>query len=43
MPPRLPRSFFDRPVLEVAPDLIGATFLFDGAGGSGVLPAPLFI
>jgi DNA-3-methyladenine glycosylase len=33
MPPRLPRSFFDRPVLEVAPDLIGATFLFNGVGG----------
>ncbi|MET0279187.1 MAG: DNA-3-methyladenine glycosylase [Pseudorhodoplanes sp.] len=33
MPPRLTRSFFDRPVLEVAPDLIGATFLFDGVGG----------
>ena len=33
MPPRLPRSFFDRSVHEVAPDLIGATFLFNGAGG----------
>jgi DNA-3-methyladenine glycosylase len=29
----LPRSFFDRSVHEVAPDLIGATFLFDGVGG----------
>ncbi len=29
----LPRSFFDRPVLEVAPQLIGCTFLFDGVGG----------
>ncbi len=33
MPRRLPRSFFDRSVHEVAPDLIGATFLFDGIGG----------
>lgn len=33
MPPRLSRSFFDRSVHEVAPDLIGATFLFNGAGG----------
>lgn len=32
-PPRLRRSFFDRPVLEVAPELIGATLLVDGAGG----------
>src|SRR5215813_6573205 len=32
-PPRLRRSFFDRPVLEVAPDLIGATLLVDGVGG----------
>lgn len=32
-PPRLPRSFFDRSVHEVAPELIGATFLFDGVGG----------
>jgi DNA-3-methyladenine glycosylase len=30
---KLRRSFFDRPVLEVAPDLIGATLLVDGAGG----------
>ena len=27
------RSFFDRPVLEVARDLIGATLLVDGIGG----------
>ncbi len=32
-PPRLRRSFFDRPVLKVAPDLIGATLLVDGVGG----------
>jgi DNA-3-methyladenine glycosylase len=32
-PPRLHRSFFDRPVLKVAPDLIGATLLFRGVGG----------
>ena len=31
--PRLRRSFFDRPVLKVAPDLIGATLLVDGVGG----------
>ncbi|MFB9267371.1 DNA-3-methyladenine glycosylase [Bradyrhizobium erythrophlei] len=30
---RLKRSFFDRSVHEVAPDLIGATFLVDGVGG----------
>jgi DNA-3-methyladenine glycosylase len=29
----LKRSFFDRSVLKVAPDLIGATFLVDGVGG----------
>lgn len=29
----IPRSFFDRSVHEVAPDLIGATFLFEGVGG----------
>ena len=29
----LKRSFFNRPVLEVAPDLIGATLLVDGVGG----------
>jgi DNA-3-methyladenine glycosylase len=33
LPPRLRRSFFDRPVLEVAPELIGATLLFRGVGG----------
>ena len=31
--PRLRKSFFDRSVHEVAPDLIGATFLFRGVGG----------
>ena len=30
---KLTRSFFDRSVHEVAPDLIGATFLFNGTGG----------
>jgi DNA-3-methyladenine glycosylase len=30
---RLRRSFFARSVHEVAPDLIGATFLFNGVGG----------
>src|SRR6476661_7187782 len=30
---RLTRRFFDRSVHEVAPDLIGATFLLDGVGG----------
>lgn len=30
---RLPQAFFARPVLEVARDLIGCTFLFRGAGG----------
>ena len=30
----LTRGFFDRSVHEVAPDLIGATMLFDGAGGT---------
>jgi DNA-3-methyladenine glycosylase len=29
----IPRSFFDRPVLDVARDLIGATLLVDGVGG----------
>jgi DNA-3-methyladenine glycosylase len=29
----LKRAFFARPVLEVAPDLIGATMLVDGVGG----------
>jgi DNA-3-methyladenine glycosylase len=33
MPKRLTRAFFSRNVLEVAPDLIGATLLFDGVGG----------
>lgn len=33
-PPRLRRSFFDRPVLEVASELIGATLLVDGVGGT---------
>src|SRR5499433_3562695 len=32
-PPRLRRSFFGRPVLDVAPELIGATLLVDGVGG----------
>jgi DNA-3-methyladenine glycosylase len=32
-PPRLRRSFFDRSVHEVAPELIGATLLVDGFGG----------
>ena len=31
--PRLKRSFFDRSVHEVAPDLIGATLLVNGVGG----------
>jgi DNA-3-methyladenine glycosylase len=30
---RLTREFFARPVLEVAPELIGATLLVDGVGG----------
>ena len=34
MPPRLRRSFFDRSVHEVAPELIGATLLFNGTGGT---------
>ncbi|HWK96156.1 MAG TPA: DNA-3-methyladenine glycosylase [Pseudolabrys sp.] len=33
MPPRLTRQFFARSVHEVAPELIGATLLFNGAGG----------
>jgi DNA-3-methyladenine glycosylase len=33
MPSRLTRAFFRRSVHEVAPDLIGATLLFAGAGG----------
>jgi DNA-3-methyladenine glycosylase len=32
-PPRLRKSFFDRSVHEVAPELIGATLLFRGVGG----------
>ena len=32
-PPRLRRSFFDRSVHAVAPELIGATLLVDGVGG----------
>jgi DNA-3-methyladenine glycosylase len=34
MPKRLTRAFFNRSVHEVAPDLIGATLLFAGRGGS---------
>jgi DNA-3-methyladenine glycosylase len=33
MPRRLGKSFFARSVHAVAPELIGATLLFDGAGG----------
>ena len=33
IPPKLRRSFFARPVLEVAPELIGATLLVNGVGG----------
>lgn len=33
MPRKLTRPFFGRSVHEVAPDLIGATLLFNGAGG----------
>src|SRR5215470_12639080 len=33
MPLRLRRSFFDRSVHEVAPELIGATLLFNDVGG----------
>ena len=33
MPRRLPLSFFNRPVLAVASDLIGALLLCDGVGG----------
>jgi len=33
MPPRLTRKFFARSVHEVAPELIGATLMVDGAGG----------
>src|ERR1700730_6901968 len=31
---RLTRAFFDRSVHEVAPELIGATLLVDGVGGT---------
>ena len=31
--PALRRSFFDRSVHQVAPELVGATLLFDGVGG----------
>ncbi|HEY6025219.1 MAG TPA: DNA-3-methyladenine glycosylase [Pseudolabrys sp.] len=34
MPPRLRRSFFDRSVHDVAPELIGATLLVAGVGGT---------
>jgi DNA-3-methyladenine glycosylase len=33
VPKRLDRSFFDRSVHKVAPDLIGVTLLVDGVGG----------
>ena len=33
LPTTLRRSFFDRPVLEIAPELIGATLLVNGVGG----------
>jgi DNA-3-methyladenine glycosylase len=33
MPRRLTRAFFSRSVHKVAPDLIGATLLFNGVGG----------
>ena len=33
MPKRLTKAFFRRSVHEVAPDLIGATLLFNGVGG----------
>jgi DNA-3-methyladenine glycosylase len=32
-PPRLKRSFFDRSVHQVAPELIGATLVVNGVGG----------
>jgi DNA-3-methyladenine glycosylase len=33
LPPKLRRSFFDRLVLEVAPELIGVSLLVNGVGG----------
>jgi DNA-3-methyladenine glycosylase len=33
LPPKIRRFFFDRPVLQVAPDLIGATLSVNGVGG----------
>ena len=33
LPPKLRRSFFGRPVLEVAPELIGAILTVNGVGG----------
>jgi DNA-3-methyladenine glycosylase len=33
LPPSLRKSFFDRSVHDVAPELIGATLLVDGVGG----------
>jgi DNA-3-methyladenine glycosylase len=33
LPPKVQRDFFDRGVLKVAPDLIGATLLVGGVGG----------
>jgi len=33
LPPKLKRSFFDRSVHRVAPELIGATLLINGVGG----------
>ena len=33
LPPKIRRGFFDRPVLKVAPDLIGATLMVGGTGG----------
>jgi DNA-3-methyladenine glycosylase len=33
LPPKICRTFFDRSVHQVAPELIGATLLVDGVGG----------
>src|SRR5580698_11338659 len=33
LPPKLTRSFFDRSVHKVAPDLIGVTLMVGGVGG----------